>query len=136
MYQQFAQVVYGRNLPTLFSSQNPNRITNSPKTERNSVAQHLLQPPLPQDTWETPSGRMHGGNASRGTFPQKAGKTIKHFLTKHVRSKLLITIGFSLHTWNLTPTPLSCTHILPRLPLENSFSFSLDLFLLSSKSIS
>lgn len=94
MYQQFSQVVYGRNLPTLFSSQNPNRITNSPKTERNSVAQRLLQPPLPHNTWETPCGRMHGGNASPGTFPHKAGKTIKCFLTEHVRSKLLITIGF------------------------------------------
>lgn len=33
-------------------------------------------PPMPHDTWETPRGRMHGGNASRGTFPHKAGKQL------------------------------------------------------------
>lgn len=53
-----------------------------------------FSPPLPQSTWETPSGRMHWGNASQGTFPHKAGKTIQGFLTKHVRSKMWITTGF------------------------------------------
>lgn len=135
MYQQFSQVVCGRNLPTLFHSQNPNRITNSSKTEWNSVAQCLLQPPPCYITHGKPLvaeciGEMHHEAPSLIKLVEQLNASSRNMW----EASCWLQLASMLHTLNLTPTPLSCTCILPRLLLENSFSFSLDLLLSNGKS--
>lgn len=75
---------------TCLSQQNPNRITNLPKTreEVSSTTSASAGSPTRLTT--------HGKNARWGTLPHKAGKTIKCFLIEYVESTLLITIGLHI----------------------------------------